>query len=129
VSLALLLPDMPARRGNHLPPMDLVLVAAVTALFSLGLVMVTSASMPVAERLGVGTFHFAIRQSIYLGLGLLLGVMVLRVRMAIWERGSLACILFAILLLLAVRKSMAAAAGSIWSSSACRSRSLPSCSR
>ena len=55
-----------------------------------------------AERLGVGTFHFAIRQSIYLGLGLLLGVMVLRVRMAIWERGSLACILFAILLLLAV---------------------------
>ena len=102
MSLALLLPDMPARRGNYLPPMDLVLVAAVTALFSLGLVMVTSASMPVAERLGVGTFHFAIRQSIYLGLGLLLGVMVLRVRMAIWERGSLACILFAILLLLAV---------------------------
>ena len=36
------------------------------------------------------------------GLGLLLGLLVLRVRMIWWERGSLACILFAILLLLAV---------------------------
>jgi cell division protein FtsW len=102
MSLALLLPDMPVRRGNRLPPLDFVLIAAVTALCSIGLVMVASASMPVAERLGVGTFHFAIRQAVYLGLGLLLGLLVLRVRMIWWERGSLACILFAILLLLAV---------------------------
>ncbi len=102
MSLALLLPDMPVRRGNRLPPLDVVLIVTVTALFSIGLVMVASASMPVAERLGVGTFHFAIRQTVYLGLGLLLGLLVLRVRMVWWERGSLACILFAILLLLAV---------------------------
>ncbi len=102
MNLSVLLPDMPARRGNNLPPLDLVLIAAVAALLSMGLVMVASASMPVAERLGVGTFHFAIRQGAYLGLGLLLGVLSLRVRMAVWERGSLACILFAILLLLIV---------------------------
>jgi cell division protein FtsW len=102
VNLAVLLPDMPARRGDRLPPLDLVLIAAVAALCSLGLVMVTSASMPVAERLGVGIFHFAVRQAVYLAVGLLLGVAVLRVRLAIWERGSLACILFAIALLLAV---------------------------
>jgi len=102
MNLAVLLPDMPARRGERLPPLDLVLIAAVAALCSLGLVMVTSASMPVAERLGVGTFHFAARQAVYLAGGLLLGVAVLRVRLAIWERGSLACILFAIALLLAV---------------------------
>jgi cell division protein FtsW len=102
MNLAVLLPDMPARRGERLPPLDLVLISAVAALCSLGLVMVTSASMPVAERLGVGTFHFAVRQAVYLVGGLLLGVAVLRVRMAIWERGSLACILFAIALLLAV---------------------------
>lgn len=102
MNLAILLPDMPARRGNRLPPLDPVLIVAVTALLSIGLVMVVSASMPVAERLGVGTFHFAIRQGIYLGLGLLLGLLVLRVRMAVWERGSLACILLAILLLLVV---------------------------
>jgi cell division protein FtsW len=102
MNLAVLLPDMPARRGNNLPPLDLVLIAAVTALLSIGVVMVASASMPVAERLGVGTFHFAIRQGIYLGMGLLFGLLALRVRMAVWERGSLACILFAILLLLIV---------------------------
>ena len=102
MNLAVLLPDMPARRGERLPPLDMVLIAASAALCSLGLVMVTSASMPVAERLGVGTFHFAVRQAIYLTCGILLGVAVLRVRLAIWERGSLACILFAIALLLAV---------------------------
>jgi len=102
MSLAFLLPDMPVRRGNHLPPLDFVLIATVTTLFSVGLVMVASASMPVAERLGVGTFHFVIRQTAYLGLGLLLGLLVLRVRMAWWERGSLVCILVAIGLLMAV---------------------------
>jgi cell division protein FtsW len=102
MNLAVLLPDMPRRRGNYLPPLDFTLIVAVAALLSIGLVMVASASMPVAERLGVGTFYFAIRQAIYLALGLALALLVLRVRMAVWERGSLACILFAILLLLAV---------------------------
>lgn len=102
MNLAALLPDMPVRRGDRLPPLDMVLIAAVAALCSIGLVMVTSASMPVAERLGVGTFYFPLRQAFYLAAGLLLGIGVLRIRMAIWERGSLACILFAILLLLAV---------------------------
>ncbi len=102
MNLAALLPDMPARRGERLPALDLVLISAVTALFSLGLVMVTSASMPVAERLGVSTFYFVVRQTVYLSIGLVLGLAVLRVRLAIWERGSLACILLAVVLLLAV---------------------------
>lgn len=102
MSFALLLPDLPKRRGDHLPPLDFALITAVAALCSLGLVMVTSASMPVAERLDVGTFYFAIRQCVYLGLGLLLGLVVLRVRMAWWEQGSLLCILLAIMMLLAV---------------------------
>jgi cell division protein FtsW len=102
MNLAALLPDMPVRRGNYLPPLDFKLIVAVAALLSVGLVMVASASMPVAERLGVGTFYFPIRQAIYMALGLGLALLVLRVRMAVWERGSLACILFAILLLLAL---------------------------
>lgn len=102
MSLALLLPEIPKRRGDSLPPLDYALIGAIVALCSLGLVMVASASMPVAERLGVGTFHFAIRQSVYLGLGLALGLLVLRVSLAWWERGSLLCILFAIALLAVV---------------------------
>jgi cell division protein FtsW len=64
--------------------------------------MVTSASMPVAERLDLGVFHFAFRQSIYLLLGLGLGLLVLRIRLAWWEQCSLLCILLAILLLTVV---------------------------
>ena len=49
MNIALLLPDIPKRRGDHLPPLDFTLLGAIVALCSLGLVMVTSASMPVAE--------------------------------------------------------------------------------
>ncbi|MDT8387641.1 MAG: putative lipid II flippase FtsW [Thiogranum sp.] len=99
MNFSLLLPDMPVRRGGHCPQLDFALLSAVAVLFSLGLVMVTSASMPVADRLELGTFYFAERQGIYLLMGLALGLLVLRVRMAWWERGSQLCILLAILLL------------------------------
>ena len=102
MSLAVLLPDMHMRRGERIPRLDFTLIAVVTALFSLGLVMVASASMPVAERLGLGVFHFAFRQSIYLVLGLGLGLLTLRIRLAWWEQCSLLCILLAIFLLAAV---------------------------
>ena len=102
MSLAMLLPDMPARRGAACPQLDFALLAAVAMLFSLGLVMVASASMPVAERLGVSTLHFAVRQTFYLFMGLGLGLLVLRIRLAWWEQCSLLCILLAILMLMAV---------------------------
>jgi cell division protein FtsW len=100
--MSLLLPDMPARRGAAYPRLDSVLLAAVAVLFSLGLVMVASASMPVAERMGLGTFHFAVRQGLYLALGLALGVATLRVKLSWWEQSSRLCVLLAILLLAAV---------------------------
>jgi len=99
MSLAMLLPELPRRRGDHLPPLDYPLITAVAALFCIGLVMVASASMPVAERLDVSIFHFAFRQSLYLAAGLGLGLLILRIQMAWWERGSLLCILLAILML------------------------------
>ncbi len=99
---AMLLPDMPVRRGATCPRLDFALISAVAALFSLGLVMVASASMPVADRLGLNTFHFAFRQGFYLILGFGLGLIVLRIRLAYWEKCSPFCILLAIALLAAV---------------------------
>ena len=84
MSLATLLPDMPIRKGKACPRLDFALLGAVVALFSIGLVMVASASMPVADRLGVGTFYFALRQSIYLALGLGLGLLSLAGGIAFW---------------------------------------------
>ena len=102
MNLSLLLPDMPVRRGGYYPRLDYALLTAVAVLFSLGLIMVASASMPVADRLQLGTFYFAERQSIYLAIGLGLGVLVLRIRLAWWERCSQLCILLAIFLLTVV---------------------------
>ena len=102
MNLAVLLPDIPRRRGASLPRLDYALLSAVAALFSLGLVMVASASMPVAERLGLGIFHFPMRQGFYLLLGLVLGLGVLRIRLMWWQRGSPFCVLLALGLLAAV---------------------------
>jgi len=102
MSFAILLPDMPARRGAACPQLDFALLTAVVVLFSLGLVMVASASMPVAERLGLGTLHFAVRQTMYLFMGLALGLLVLRIKLAWWEQCSLLCILLAIFMLMVV---------------------------
>lgn len=102
MNLAVLLPDIPRRRGASLPRLDYALLTAVVALFSLGLVMVASASMPVAERLGFGIFHFPVRQSLYLLLGLCLGLGVLRIRLIWWQRGGPFFVLLALALLAAV---------------------------
>lgn len=102
MSFAMLLPGMPARRGAACPQLDFSLLTAVAILFSLGLVMVASASMPAAERLGVGTLHFAMRQTMYLFMGFGLGLLVLRIQLVWWERCSLFCILLAIAMLMLV---------------------------
>ncbi len=102
MNLALLLPDIPRRRGASLPQLDYALLTAFVTLASIGLVMVASASMPVAERLGFGVFHFPLRQSVYLLMGLLLGLGILRIPLAWWQRSSLLSVLLAIGLLAAV---------------------------
>ncbi len=51
-------------------------LAALLALAVLGVVMALAASPPVADKLGLDTYHFAGRQAVYLGLGLLIAVCV-----------------------------------------------------
>ena len=46
------------------------IILAIT-LYSLGLIMVASSSMPVAERLFGNSFHFVIRHAIYICLSLM----------------------------------------------------------
>ncbi|MEK9672816.1 MAG: putative peptidoglycan glycosyltransferase FtsW [Rhodospirillaceae bacterium] len=51
-------------------------LAALVVLAGTGAMMALAASPPVAERLGLGTYHFAARQAAYLGLGLFIAVTV-----------------------------------------------------
>ncbi|QOJ33226.1 MAG: putative lipid II flippase FtsW [Gammaproteobacteria bacterium] len=81
---------------------DLVLVLAVAALLGVGLVMVASASMSLAERNYGGPLYFFWRQLGAVGAGLLGGWAMLRTPTAIWERLGPMLLVLALGLLLAV---------------------------
>ena len=86
----------------RLPRMDYLLLFAVMALAALGLVMVASASITLADRELGQPFYYALRQAIYIGAGVLLGMGVYRLRLAVVEQAGLLLLLTAFALLLAV---------------------------
>jgi len=71
-------------------------------MYVIGLVMVASSSMPVAERLFDNPFHFVIRHMIYICISTVLAVITLQIPMSRWHKHSGALLLFAIALLVAV---------------------------
>jgi cell division protein FtsW len=67
-------------------PLDASLLSAALLLLALGLVMVSSASVSIAERqMGEALYYFW-RQAAFVGIGLLAGFAVLNVRLVYWER-------------------------------------------
>lgn len=81
---------------------DRSFVILAIALYAIGLVMVASSSMPVAERLFNNPFHFVIRHMIYIILSLLIGGIALQVPMSWWHKYSGYLLLFGLLLLVIV---------------------------
>lgn len=81
---------------------DGVTLGLVAALLLVGLVMVTSASMAVAVAKDYGPFYFLERQFAFGALGVLVAWMVTRVPAELWDRYSLALLLFGLTLLLLV---------------------------
>ncbi len=93
-----------SEKKNLMPHFDLALVWSVMLLMCLGLVMVYSASIAIAEaQFGVdGSGHYLIRQSLYLGVGLLLGFIAFQVPMYMWQKYATYLFLFGVLLLILV---------------------------
>ncbi|AYA65332.1 cell division protein FtsW [Alteromonas sp. RKMC-009] len=83
-------------------PYDAGLILVALALATLGLVIVTSASMPVADRLYGNPFYFSIRHGIYLLVAILSAGVVLQVPMSFWRVINPWLLLAAIVMLLAV---------------------------
>lgn len=81
---------------------DRTLVWLTLGLAIIGFVMVTSASMPVGQRLASDPFLFAKRDAIYLGLAFGLSLVTLRIPMEIWQRYSPVLLLLAMVMLLVV---------------------------
>jgi cell division protein FtsW len=86
----------------RLPRMDYLLLFAVLSLAALGLVMVASASITLADRELGQPFYYTLRQAIYIGAGILLGVGVYRLRLALVEQAGMLLLLTAFALLLVV---------------------------
>lgn len=67
-----------------------------------GLVMVGSASMPIAEKLSGDPFHYLSRQFIYATVGFIAGAVVLQIPLQFWEKMSPALLLISAFLLVLV---------------------------
>lgn len=78
------------------------LPVAALALLGLGLVMVGSASLSIAERKLDQPFYFLWHQAVYVGIGLALATAVLRTRLARWEKAAPLLLLAGMLLLVLV---------------------------
>ncbi|HUT40018.1 MAG TPA: putative lipid II flippase FtsW [Gammaproteobacteria bacterium] len=86
----------------RLPRLDYTLLGCALALALLGLVMVASASITMADRELGHPFYYALRQGVFIGLGLLAGLTLFRVRLVLLDRMGMTLLLGAFLLLLLV---------------------------
>lgn len=79
-----------------------MLLWATLGLAAIGFIMVTSASMPVGQRLANDPFLFAKRDGIYILLAFLLALVTLRLPMAFWQHYSSMMLIASIVMLLIV---------------------------
>ena len=76
------------------------LMGAAVALACLGVVMVGSASVAIGENLGVGPFHYLVRHVLFIGVGLVLAVVVMRTELKTVEKYNQLLLLGCFVLLL-----------------------------
>lgn len=94
----------PSTNASKMPEFDQVLLWSVLFLLSIGLIMVYSASIAIAEaQFGVNhSNHYLIRHSIYLVLGMLLGLAAFQIPVHIWQKYAIFLFLVGTLLLVLV---------------------------
>lgn len=85
--------------GLRYPRLDYPLLAVVLALLSIGLVMVASASVAIAERALGDPYYYLLRQALYLVLSLVAALLVFGIRMVHWARAGVPVLLLALGLL------------------------------
>ncbi|MFP3029000.1 MAG: cell division protein FtsW [Arsenophonus sp.] len=94
-----------AESNNHIPGKilyDRTLVLLILCLTIVGFIMVTSASIPIGERLMQDPFFFAKRDLLYLILSFFLVLLVLNIPMIWWEKYNFLLLITALILLLVV---------------------------
>ena len=76
--------------GHSGAPLSLlpILLISSAALLVMGVIMISSASMDMAEELSGNSYHFVVRQLIFAGLGCALGLAAANIPVAWWERSG-----------------------------------------
>jgi cell division protein FtsW len=90
------------RRGAPQGRYDSGIVLSAIGLASLGLIMVASSSISIADNQQVGAFHYLIRHVVFLGLGTVLACVAARTELARIEKHAFLLLLLAFILLLLV---------------------------
>lgn len=90
------------RRDESKGRYDPVLIVVAIALASLGVVMVASSSIAVADGQHVGPFHYLFRHLVFLALGIGLCALMMKLELEWFERNAFTLLLFAVILLLLV---------------------------
>ncbi len=87
---------------RFIPIYDKWLITAVVGLLIIGLMMVASSSIMISTKHYHQPFHFLIRQISYLGVGIMLAIIVVRIDSSIWNKYSMPLLLICLLFLLLV---------------------------
>ncbi len=82
--------------------LDTVLVVLVGSLLVLGLIMVTSASISIADSKTSTPFYYLYRQLIAAGLGLFIAAVIFRIRLVYWEKAGMILLAISFLLVILV---------------------------
>jgi len=90
------------RRADRLPDLDWPLLLCVLLLLGLGFVMMSSASLAVADRTFGTPFHFIVRHGLALGVAAVVGGLVFTMPLSWWERSGPALFFLGLLLLVLV---------------------------
>lgn len=90
------------RRGAPQGQYDRGIVLSAVGLASLGLIMVASSSISIADSQQIGPFYYLIRHLVFLSLGVSLACVVARIELAVVEKHAVLLLLIAFILLLLV---------------------------
>jgi cell division protein FtsW len=82
-----------------LDDLDPVLAIAFISLLAIGVIMVASSSISVADRNFSNPFYYLQRQLLFVGMGLFAALIVFKVRLAQWEKSGVLLLIFALFLL------------------------------
>ena len=93
------IPALKRATEEQLDKVDSVLLVTSLALLAIGLVMVTSASISIADRNLSSPFYYLQRQAVFIVIGLIAAWFVYQIRLVQWEKSGMALLGFSLFLL------------------------------